>query len=345
MGRYSFQRISICPFCGKVLHSGGGQHIYLCKERPSNLSKTDIAIQYCIKNFPLISKKDVLFSEYEINLMSLPDLERKYNIPSGKIILLLDYYNIHKRNVSESCLKIAQPKIKETCLERYGATNVLSKNTPIYHKRNKTIMDKYGVTTVFKTPEVIKKILDDKTYIDRYGMTRKELRRKQSKETWEHLSEKQKVDWVQKSINSDKSIINNVPSISRLEKIVFDSLQRLKIPVEQQFLLLYNHNWRYYDIRILDTNILIEVNGDFYHANPNIYKEDDIMIYLNKQIPALCVWENEINKQKFAESLGYEIVYIWESEIRSIKRYNNIAFDKFVLQKINKLGVFNNEKK
>ena len=267
--------------------------------------------------------------------MSLPDLIRKYGIPSGKIVFLLDYYCIHRRGRSEGCLKTAQPKIKETCLSKYGTTNVLSKNTPIYHKRNKTIMDKYGVTTVFKTPEVIKKLLNDETYISRYGMTRKELIGKQSRNAWKHVSEEKRAKWLQNSIHSEKSLINKIPDISKLEQIVANSLLRLNILFEQQFLLMHNNNWRYYDFRILDTNVLIEVNGDFYHANPNIYNIDDIMIYIDRQVTASSIWQNEINKQKFAENLGYKIIYIWEKEIRDIKRYKNNEFDKFISQKVN----------
>lgn len=36
-------------------------------------------------------------------------------------------------------------------------------------------------------------------------------------------------------------------------------------------------HWKFYDFRIVGHNILIEVNGDYWHANPQIYKPDDIV--------------------------------------------------------------------
>ena len=46
----------------------------------------------------------------------------------------------------------------------------------------------------------------------------------------------------------------------------------------------------FYDIKLLYTNIIIEINGDFYHANPAYYKHNDSYTYpylINKYIVQL----------------------------------------------------------
>lgn len=334
MSRYSFQSRTLCPFCGKILNSGGGNHIYKCINKPCYLTNDEVIVKYCVINYPEISKKEVLDYEYNTNLMSLPDLYRKYNIPSGKVTFLLDYYGLHRRKSSESCIKCAQPKIKATCLEKYGTTNVLSKGTIIYDKRNKTVMDKYGVTTVFKLPQIKEKIINDDTYITRYGITRKELISKKSKAIWERLDADRKIEWLNKSLWNEKTLRNKIPTISHLEIIVSNSLTRLGILHDKQFLLLNDGYWKYYDFRIVGTNILLEVNGNWYHANSLIYKYNDIIVYPERQVLANHVWDNDNNKRMFAESLGYKVIYIWENEIRSIKRYNNIELDKFISKRL-----------
>ena len=69
--------------------------------------------------------------------------------------------------------------------------------------------------------------------------------------------------------------------------------------------------------------IILEINGDYWHANPTIYKSTDKM-YSN--MIAKEIWNKDLNKRNTAESNGYKIFYLWESEIKnmsdeSIKNY------------------------
>ena len=75
-----------------------------------------------------------------------------------------------------------------------------------------------------------------------------------------------------------------------------------------------------FDFHILNTNILIEVNGDFWHGNPRKYKENDILHHPFKSVVAKDLWEKDKKKKILAENKGYEIVYIWEDEINEHKK-------------------------
>ena len=70
-----------------------------------------------------------------------------------------------------------------------------------------------------------------------------------------------------------------------------------------------------YDIRIGDTNLLIEVNGDYWHANPSVYKASDLVGMKDSKKTASDVWERDRKKLDFARELGYEVLVLWERDI------------------------------
>jgi G:T-mismatch repair DNA endonuclease (very short patch repair protein) len=74
-----------------------------------------------------------------------------------------------------------------------------------------------------------------------------------------------------------------------------------------------------YDITILGTNKLIEVNGDFWHANPIFYKENDIMICGSYRPLAKEVWAKDARKKEFAVENGHQILTTWEYELKHNK--------------------------
>lgn len=63
-----------------------------------------------------------------------------------------------------------------------------------------------------------------------------------------------------------------------------------------------------------DRKIIIEINGDYVHANPKFYKEDDVIKLLNSRYTAKEKWDSDKNKKEVLESLGYKVLIIWESD-------------------------------
>ena len=107
-----------------------------------------------------ILTKDYLIVEYVDKERSAIDIANEHRLNSATaIIKLLKKYNIHVRSVFESkkCEHAIQ-KLKATCIERFGAENPLSKNTPVRNKMEADILEKYGVENVFQIPEIIDKI-------------------------------------------------------------------------------------------------------------------------------------------------------------------------------------------
>lgn len=77
-------------------------------------------------------------------------------------------------------------------------------------------------------------------------------------------------------------------------------------------------------------NVVIEYNGDFWHANPSTYKADDVM---HHGILAKDIWEHDNERYTYLESLGYMIIKVWASEYK--KDATKVISD--VVQQITKL--------
>jgi len=97
-------------------------------------------------------------------------------------------------------------------------------------------------------------------------------------------------------------------TISRVEKIFQkDFLEKYSI----NFINQYQITNRYYDFYLPDYNLLIEVQGDFWHFNPKLYK------FPNKyQIAGM---ERDVIKAKLAEDSLKGLEFIWEDDIKNNK--------------------------
>ena len=78
-----------------------------------------------------------------------------------------------------------------------------------------------------------------------------------------------------------------------------------------------------FDFRI--GNILLEIQGDFWHANPKFYKESyELSFPGNIKIKAKDLWEKDYRKKVLAESRGYTLLYIWENDIKNCKNLKEL---------------------
>jgi len=80
-------------------------------------------------------------------------------------------------------------------------------------------------------------------------------------------------------------------------------LNSLNIPFEHQFCLEEYS----FDFRIIDTNILIEVDGDYWHGNPKKFQKLNNRQERNKQ--------RDLIKNKVAEDNGFILLRFWEDDI------------------------------
>lgn len=124
-------------------------------------------------------------------------------------------------------------------------------------------------------------------------------------------------------------------NISNIEQTFFNNLKSY-IPDIKQQLSLGNYLYDiYYDKKI------IEFNGDYWHGNPEIYMFEDYVgtIIDNKPTYAYEIWAKDQRKYQFAESNGYDVLVVWESDykkypfstIKKCLNFFDIPLDKIPL--------------
>lgn len=91
---------------------------------------------------------------------------------------------------------------------------------------------------------------------------------------------------------------------------IYDHLKSNKPLVEKY--IKDKHSGRSYAYDFCYKNIIIEFNGDYWHMNPLKYKPTDINKTTKQQ--ASDKWKDDEYKVKLAESYGYKVLIIWESE-------------------------------
>lgn len=72
-----------------------------------------------------------------------------------------------------------------------------------------------------------------------------------------------------------------------------------------------------YDFYLPDYNVLVEIDGDYYHGNPKVYTEGELnhMQIKNKK--------NDLYKDSLARGLGYVLERVWEKDIN--ENYSSVC--------------------
>jgi very-short-patch-repair endonuclease len=165
-------------------------------------------------------------------------------------------------------------------------------------KRIETNIEKYGVECIFSL-EKYKKIREE-ICLKKYGKTSLEIAREALKKTHK----------------------------TSIEQKISNILLEYKIKFESQYDIYYNdNNFKSYDFYLKDFNLLIEADGDYWHANPNKYLTECDLTNVQK-INKL----NDEFKNDLAKKNGYFLLRFWEEDIKKIK------FKQFFLNEIKKYG-------
>ena len=288
-----------CKYCGKETERIN-RHIDFCKEIPIEMTKDEAFIEIVKYNFGDEIIKNVV-NDYSKNNLSLPDILKKYGLSYHYTQKILTIYGVQLRDIRESAIKITSKKHRETCLKKYGVENI-SQLENIKEKKKKTFVENYGVDNIWKTEEY----------------------KQFTRDRWNSYSDEEKTKLLNMG-NKRKG------TISLFEKKIVSYLMELGIEIETQF--KFKKYFHKYDIRIKNTNILIEINGDFWHANPNKYGADDVLKFSStNHIKAKDVWRKDQKNKVFAENKNYKVLYVWESDIAD---KNDIESKKFLLNLIN----------
>jgi very-short-patch-repair endonuclease len=74
---------------------------------------------------------------------------------------------------------------------------------------------------------------------------------------------------------------------------------------------------------------IVEINGDYIHANPEIYGGSEEIITHQGRYLAVDKWKYDENRKMYLESKGYTVIVVWE---RDLKNQNKVAEIKQIIE-------------
>jgi G:T-mismatch repair DNA endonuclease (very short patch repair protein) len=222
---------------------------------------------------------DFLYEEYINKGKSALEIAQNLGFPSSAIInKRLTQLHIPKRGISES------RKMKR-CKEKAAKTNI----------------EKYGAFNVFCRESSNRKEWEQRIF-DEEGIT----------------NVFQREDIIKKISN------NSIQRFTKIHKIVLNYLKEIgyECKIEHsisEYLPGYKRKqFRFYDICIESIKTIIEVNGNYWHANPKKYKSSDILnMRSGKFKQAQEIWDRDNEKRQMAINKGYEVIVLWETEVNN----------------------------
>jgi len=329
----------ICPFCNKKITND--IHFNKCKNIPQNINKNDAFI-LMIESTYNCNINDII-TDYAINGLTEKNITDKYNI---KLDTLKKVFTIKKINAKYSnkricpfCNeKITNSRHYNNCKNKpenvnndefyllmvektFNCNTDIIANEYITSLSTNQISEKYNIQI-----NTINKILKIKKIKIRSG---EDSRKYTNKQEIENKKKQTYMSHYGVVLDEDKKLFNYFTCVSKLELLIGDVLDKNNIKyISQRFV-----GGKNYDFLIENTNIIIEVQGIFWHASPKIYKPNDIVKHPNtKGLLAKDVWKKDKEKKIIAEKYGYNVLYLWEDEINSHKKQNTL--EKFVLDTI-----------
>ena len=287
----------LCNYCNKQMSS---TKMHTCSS--SKKQKLLEIREYNIRN--LIEKNE--YSIYEIvnNSEELFGIDIGY----GSLLNFCKNNNIKLKNLKESANSSrVRNKYVKTVNERYGVDNV-SQSIIIKNKKEETCFKEYGVINPFQIFEVKEK--SKKTMLEKYGV---------------------------ENAGNIPNIERNNGRISKIHRKVSDYLTILNIDHDNEIGIIfkkYNELLkRFYspvvDIFIEEKNVVIEIYGDRWHCNPNMYYAEDIVQLWNGNSTAEQIWVYDKSRIQQIESFGMKVIILWENDIN--KNFDNV---KSILDKL-----------
>lgn len=162
----------------------------------------------------------------------------------------------------------AREKSKSTMIDKYGKPYAMEVKQ-IRDKARSTLLERYGVDNISKYKDIIDK--RKQTCINRYGVEAASL------------------------LPEYRGIPHN--RISKINKKFASKLEELNIKYEFEF----NIDKKSYDIKLCDSNILIEINPTYTHNYiVNQSNSERLDKYYHR------------DKSKVAEAKGYRCIHIWD---------------------------------
>lgn len=330
-----------CRFCGrKVITPTAKISIY--KDGAINLAKP--SVKYRIiegKRYELSCCEKCLIDHFKDN----PPKSSKYYYMKANRFGAYSFgygYDEYKK-ITSMCLGVT----KERMIKKYGEEEGLKRwksycDIHSYICSKQSYIDKYG------QEEGLNKYYNDR------AMTKELCIKRHGKEDgikmWNNYCEQQRytnsLEYFIKKYGKEKGIkkydifaqkriepfLNqeNSKSTSRVSQDLFKKLEKYLPPDDEIYFFDKNNEYEvkthtnnstnFYKLDFYDKtkNIIIEFNGDYWHANPKFYSKDHIFEHRGYSLSADKIWKkDEQRKQNICKKLNNPIfIIVWENDYR-----------------------------
>lgn len=109
-----------------------------------------------------------------------------------------------------------------------------------------------------------------------------------------------------------KGLLSMRAGVSKLEERIFNDLLSNGFDVKRQFLLgKYS-----YDLYVKSYNTIIEINGTYWHADPRVFKGEQVIKFPYGELLCSEKWRSDDIKNNYARSQGYRVIVLWELDCR-----------------------------
>lgn len=122
--------------------------------------------------------------------------------------------------------------------------------------------------------------------------------------------------------------------VSKEEKELQSSIESFGIQVVRDATIQIGKRKYISPDMLIDGKIIVEYYGDYYHGNPDIYSEDDIICY--GAMTAKEKQEGDKKRVLMARRTGYKVIVVWENDYKNNK-------EKTTAKVINQIQRYRNE--
>src|SRR3990167_6914672 len=213
-------------------------------------------------------------------------------------------------------LPSTQETIRQSVQEKYGVANV----SHLPHVKSKISKANTGHDSHSteegrrKTSETFKRKWQDPSY--RAHTIQKATAACNTIEEKQRRSEAQRIRWQNSeyvALMLDRAVVNKNSGLHRkirsrlnLETLGFVSEQKVG-----RYLVDELHEGK---------KVVVEVNGDYVHANPRFYEANQVIVMPGNSYTAAKKWESDARRKQKLESLGYKVLVVWGSDDLAAKK-------------------------
>ena len=250
-----------------------------------------------------------------IHIKSIHGLSRdKYNEKYG-----LQKFCVKCNNLLNSKPYLMRKRKTQLCkkcsdLSRHGSNN------PFYGKTHsketiESMKEKCKVETekLWKNPEYRKKVIDGTSKPRRARFKTEQSERitqwfKDNPEQREIRSKLMKRTWAEGNIVPTINSVNESKQEIKLREMLKEYC-----PVEKKTIKI-GTKWFFPDAMI--GNKIVEFYGTLWHADPTVYKAEDVV---HHKITAKQIWERDAERINRLKDDGYEVMIVWQKEFSKDK--------------------------